>query len=414
MLKCCLGGPALFFGRRNREIDRKGKEEVIGTRELSPKKWKPSILNMARTKFRDQEVSMCKCTQLLPFVQELFDDPTQAWKGAKIISGILKGRSPRLSDIARAMKGNEAANYKCIHRFLEAVDLREVLLRLFREEAPFVIGDPTEMPRPQAKRTEYVGTLKDGETKGYWLMVLATPYHGRAIPCGFVDYSSRTINQDATSRNLHHFAAFGMIKELIGDKPLVLDREFSYLELLENLVTEGVHFVIRLKVGPKFCDREGKEVTLNIQKGETRSINKVFYKGKVFVNVIGRWKEGFSEPMWIMTNLKAEEGLELYLQRMKIEQAFRDLKSLLNFDKLMNKRRSWMEKIVALVLIAYTLALFLGEVLRSQLFSEGTRKYRLYSGPFVFLKLKPNLSPTVLSEARRGFSQLLFPVQTNV
>jgi hypothetical protein len=357
---------------------------------------------------------MCKFTQLLPFVQNLFDDQAVAWKAARIIDGVLKGRSPRLSDISRAMKGNEAANYKCVQRFLEDCDLQKVLLRLFRAEAPFVIGDPTEMPRPQAKKTEYVGTLSDGETKGYWLMMLATPYHGRAIPCGFVDYSSKTINQDATSRNMHHFAAFGMIKELIGDKPLVLDREFSYLELLENLVTEGVNFVIRLKVGPKFCDGEGKEVTLSIQKGETRLINKVFYKGKVFVNVIGRWKEGFSEPMWIMTNMKGEDGLELYLQRMKIEEAFRDLKSLLNFDKLMNKRRAWMEKMVALVLIAYTLALILGELLRCHLFPEGTRKYRLYSGPFVFLKLMPALSSPVLSQARAFFSQLVFPVRTHV
>jgi hypothetical protein len=357
---------------------------------------------------------MCKFTQLLPFVQELFDDPTQAWKAARILNGILKDRSPRLSDISRAMDGNEAANYKCVQRFLEGCDLHEVLLRLFREEAPFVIGDPTEMPRPQAGKTEYVGTLSDGETKGYWLMILATPYHGRAIPCGFVDYSSKTINQDATSRNMHHFAAFGMIKELIGNKPLVLDREFSYLELLENLVKEGVNFVIRLKVGPKFCDGEGEDVVLSIQKGETRPINKVFYKGKVFVNVIGRWKEGFSEPMWIMTNLTAEEGLEVYLQRMKIDEAFRDLKSLLNFDKLMNKRRVLMEKMAALVLIAYALALILGELLRSQLFVEGSRKYGLYSGPFVFLKLKPPLSPPILSQAKAAFTQLIYPVRTIV
>jgi hypothetical protein len=117
-----------------------------------------------------------------------------------------------------------------IQRFLENSDPQTALLRLFREEAPFVIGDVTEMPRPQAKKTEYVGTLSDGETKDYWLMVLATPYHGWAIPCGFVDYSSKTINQEATSRNQHHFAAFRQVKELLGDRPLVLDREFSYLE----------------------------------------------------------------------------------------------------------------------------------------------------------------------------------------
>jgi hypothetical protein len=274
------------------------------------------------TEFSDEEVSMNKCTQLLPFVQDLLDDRVVAQKATQIINGMLKARSPRLSEIARAMKGNEAANYKAIQRFLEAHDPREVLLRLFREQAPFVIGDPTEMPRPRAKHTEYVGTLSDGETSGYWLLLLATPYHGRAIPCGFVSYSSRTIAQEATSRNQYHLAAFAQVKELLGDRPLVLDREFSYLELLENLNMEGVRFVIRLKTGVKFWDWAGNPVTLSVPQGKTCIINKVLYKGKVQVNVIGVWKEGCSTPMWIMTNLNAMVGLAYYLERMKIEIVF--------------------------------------------------------------------------------------------
>jgi hypothetical protein len=357
---------------------------------------------------------MNKFTQVLPFMQELFDDPVTARKAAEIAGGILKARSPRLSEIAREMAGKEAANYKAIQRFLEETDPQEVLLRLFREEAPFVIGDPTEVPRPQAKRTDYVGTLSDGETKGYWLLLLATPYHGRAIPCSFVSYSSKTINDEATSRNREHFAAFAQVKALLGERPLVLDREFSYLELLENLVAEGVNFVIRLNVGPKFYDGEGKPVILSITPGETRILNKVFYKGKVFVNVIGVWQKGFSNPMWVMTNLKAEEGLAIYLQRMKIEEVFRDLKSLLNFHKLMNKRRILMEKMVALLLIAYAIALVLGETMRASFFPANSSKNKLYSGLFIFIKLKLDLSPPLLSQARSAFSQFVFPVRTFV
>jgi hypothetical protein len=355
---------------------------------------------------------MDKCTQLLPFVQDLFDDRAAAQKAAQIVNGILKARSPRLSEIARAMKGNEAANYKVIQRFLEAHDPREVLLRLFREQASFVIGDPTEMPRPRARHTEYVGTLSDAETSGYWLLLLATPFHGRAIPCGFVSYSSKTIAQEATSRNQHHLAAFAQVKELLGKRPLVLDREFSYLELLENLVMEKVSFVIRLKTGVNLLDGAGKVVELSVPQGKTRLINQVFYKGKVCVNVIGVWKKGFSQPMWIMTDMEAMLGLAYYLERMKIEEAFRDLKSLLNFQKLMNKHHCQMEKMVALLLIAYTLALILGEALRSELFPQDCRKHKLYSGPFIFLKLNPNLSPPLLTQTRPNFSQMVFPVRT--
>jgi hypothetical protein len=355
---------------------------------------------------------MDKCTQLLPFVQDLFDDRAAAQKAVQIVNGILKARSPRLSEIARAMKGNEAANYKVIQRFLEAHDPREVLLRLFREQASFVIGDPTEMPRPRARHTEYVGTLSDAETSGYWLLLLATPFHGRAIPCGFVSYSSKTIAQEATSRNQHHLAAFAQVKELLGKRPLVLDREFSYLELLENLVMEKVSFVIRLKTGVNLLDGTGKVVELSVPQGKTRLINQVFYKGKVCVNVIGVWKKGFSQPMWIMTDMEAMLGLAYYLERMKIEEAFRDLKSLLNFQKLMNKHHCQMEKMVALLLIAYTLALILGEALRSELFPQDCRKHKLYSGPFIFLKLNPNLSPPLLTQTRPNFSQMVFPVRT--
>jgi hypothetical protein len=209
----------------------------------------------------------------------------------------------------------------------------------------------------------------------------------------FVSYSSKTINQEATSRNRHHFEAFANVKDMIGDRPLVLDREFSYLELMENLVFEGINFVIRLKVGPKFIDQEGNLVALTISKGETRIINKVFYMGKIFVNLIGVWKEGFSQPMWVMTNLNPEDGLDIYLQRMKIEESFRDLKSLLGMERLMSKRRDHMEKMVALLLIAYTIGLWLGETLRETIFPKESRKQKLYSGLFVFLKLKIDLAP---------------------
>ena len=70
------------------------------------------------------------------------------------------------------------------------------------------------MPRPGARKTANGGTLKDGKTLGYWLLVLSTPFRGRAIPFHFVTHS----------------------------------REFSYLELLQILVLGATHFVIRLKV----------------------------------------------------------------------------------------------------------------------------------------------------------------------
>lgn len=361
---------------------------------------------------------MDKFTHLDEFLEYLFDDAQAVEKAQAITAGILKARSCRLSEIAREMPGKEAANYKGIQRFVAKQDLKSILLGLYQEEAAFLIGDPTEMPRPDAQKTEYVGKLSDGQTSGYWLLVLATPYQGRAIPCHFVSYSSAMIGAEITSRNRYHYRAFAAVKELLGDKPLVLDREFSYLELMQALVLEKVNFVIRLKEGAYFFDQEGKQVLLSVKKGETRILNKVFYMGKVFVNVIGWWKEGLHEPIWVMTNLSAEEGLSFYLQRMKIDETFRDLKSLLGLDKLMCQKRHWMEQMVALTLIVYAIALVLGETLRAQLFPQTSRKRKLYSGLFVLLKLKLALPyprfRKIHTIALQTFQSILLPVRTFV
>jgi hypothetical protein len=153
------------------------------------------------------------------------------------------------------MSGNEAACYKRIQRFLQGHEPQAALKLLFNEAADFVIGDPTQIERPHANKTGYVGTLKDGQTKGFWMLTLATPLRGRAMPFHFLIYSSQTFEDQPSSRNLEHFKAIQEIQQWIGERPIVFDREFSYRELLSSLVDAGVHFVIRLNMGPMhpFC-----------------------------------------------------------------------------------------------------------------------------------------------------------------
>ena len=371
------------------------------------------------------------------FMAELFDDPSTAERAGEIGDAILAARSIRLTDISVEMEGESAAGYKRIQRFLKTVDPRTALWRLFQEEAEFVIGDPTEIERPQAWKTAYVGTLKDGKTKGFWALVLATPYRGRAIPCGLITYSSKTIAQNVDSRNLNHFRAFEALKDMLGERPLVLDREFSYLELMLNLVEEQVNWVIRLSLRahpPKFYDQDGKEVALTISPGETVIHNRLWYMGKVCVNVIGTWKKGLSEPLWVMTNLTAKEGLRIYFARMKIEETFRDLKSLLGMTKLMNKQQVYMEKMLALLLLTFTIGLLVGESLRDLLYGEQIaddeqvpdkdripgapalkkgKKWKRYSGLFVLLKQKYSITAdqqaAILKSSFAVFMALVLP-----
>lgn len=385
---------------------------------------------------------MAKYINIRPFMRVLFDDERTADKAAEIGQAILAARSIRLTEIAAQLPGSDEASYKRIQRFLKQSDPRQVLWRLFQEQAEFVIGDPTEIERPQARRTEYVGTLKDGKTKGFWALLLATPYRGRAIPCGVITYSSKTIATHQDSRNLNHFRAFAQLKDLLGERPLVLDREFSYLELLLGLVAEGLHFVIRLNLGshpPKFWDADGREVSPEVLPGETVVYRKVWYKGQVRVNLIGTWQKGFSEPLWVMTDLEPEEGLRMYRKRMKIDEMFRDGKSLLGMGRLMNKRWVYMEKMLALLLIVYAIAYLLGERLRDFLYGEPIgekevvseeeqipgnphrkqgKKWKRYSGLFVLLKQQWRFSvrewERIVEDTWTIFTAIVLPVPTYV
>ena len=370
--------------------------------------------------------------KLWRFMRDLFDDERQAQQAGEIVQAQLQARSPRLTDVARAMPGKAESNYKRLQRFLHKVDVKAVLWRLFQADAAFVIGDVTEIARPQARKTAYVGTLKDGKTRGFWTLLLATPFAGRALPFHFITYSSRTIAQEATSRNQEHSRALAEVKALLGDKPVVLDREFSYHELLAQFMAAQVHFVIRLNLGrhaPIFSDAQGRRVELAVARGQTVSYTDVRYRGAVPVNLIGTWRDDFSEPLWVMSDLAPQRALPIYLQRMQIEQTFRDLKSLLGLDKLMNKQQEQMEQVMALVLLAYSLGSLLGAQFKEAWCAEAPaaatsrrsrqqanarrRKRQRYSSLFVLLKLNLPWSASrfrsLVRQTYHDFHNLVFP-----
>lgn len=367
---------------------------------------------------------------LVQYTSLLFDLPGQAQKAARVIAALWQAKSARLSELARALPGSHEAAYKCLQRFLRSIEPQRVLWRLFDPEAEFVIGDVTEISRAQAKKTPYVGTLKDGKTRGFDVLTLCTPKRGRAIPFAFLTYSSATLGAEVTSRNQEHQRAAAQMRDLIGEKPLLLDREFSYAEWLRYLLEASVRFVIRLKLGSppvSLVDRFGCTLRLEIRRGERKIYRDVLYQGTIPVHVCGWWKRGFAEPVWLVTNIEPEQALRLYPKRMKIEQSFRDEKSRLGLGRLMSKTREQMETLVALVLLAYAIGVWIGEALRDQLFGPPDeagaeakrRKWHRYSGLFVLQwsgwQMHTAEWRRLLHEVWPSFRNLLLPdVRTHV
>ena len=74
------------------------------------------------------------------------------------------------------------------------------------------------------------------------------------------------------------------------------------------------------------------------------------------------------------------------------------MKSLLNLDKIMNKKQVNMEKMVALVALAYIIGFLVGEQIRDQMY-YGSKKWKQFSGLFILLKRKIRLTKEELSQA---------------
>jgi len=161
-------------------------------------------------------------------------------------------------------------------------------------------------------------------------------------------------------------------------------REFSYEGLMVDFIEEGMKFVIRLNNSKKpiITDKKGNRIELSLSRGKKVFLRGVYYKGKVKVNIAGEWKKGFKEPLWVITNIEPEEALKVYKARMKIEESFRDLKDILKINKIMNKKQENMEKMVALVLLAYVIGFLVGEEIRDRAYSG--KKWRKILEDYLF------------------------------
>ena len=159
---------------------------------------------------------------------------------------------------------------------------------------------------------------------------------------------------------------------------IVFDREFSYEDLLEVMSELRLRFVIRLNTGNRvsITDTNGEKIVLGIARGEKKIWRDVYYKGNIKVNLVAYRRSDLEDPLYVMTNIEPEEALKIYLQRMKIDESFRDNKNLLGMEKVMNKKEENTEKMIGIALIGYAIGLLIGEELRDRMYTgKGKLKY---------------------------------------
>lgn len=305
---------------------------------------------------------------------------------SSIIYGFQKCKSLRVSRIAATMPGNYESNDKSITRTLNQLDISMLLSGLATFALPneeLRLLDLTDMPRKNAKKTSYVGYLKDGTTHGYSILTISVPYKGRSKVI-FANVISSAIIEDSGSGKWKLIQnSLEPILHLLRSKIIVIDREFCNEEMISFFIRNGIHYAIRLKVHAGqwkiiITNKKGKRINLSIKRGLKKNWNSVYYKGKIRVNIAAEWQSGMAEPMYIVTDCEPSKGLKYYKIRMKIEESFKDIKDKLGFAKLMNKKLENLLKLILIGILAYNILMLIGEKLREAVLNKAER--RRFSG----------------------------------
>jgi len=184
------------------------------------------------------------------------------------------------------------------------------------------------------------------------LLIAAVAYKGRAIPIAFeyVDFSLKGIKRDFELK---------FLEKVRRQIPLtltvvfVMDREFSGKKFLKRLTEiEGVEVVVRLRKNAAIRDKFGKTVSLRYIRKSRESCYYGEVEGSLYV------KTG-KDRVLIFSTLK-DLGLskKLYVERMWIEEMFRDMKSQFGLGEMKVKDRKRKEALVAVMFCSYAALCF--------------------------------------------------------
>lgn len=324
-----------------------------------------------------------------------------------MVWGFQRAKKLRISSISSALPGNYESNYKNITRSLNKLDisqLSEGLLGFLDSASDILLLDFTEMTRKNAKRTDYVGYLKDGATLGYSILALSIPFKGRSKVVFTDIISSSTIADTTIGKWKFLQEALRPLIPILQKKTIVIDRELCNEEMINFFRTHRIHYVIRLKVSAGrnqiiITNKKGCRISISIARGSKKNWKGVYYKGKIRVNIAAEWQSNMPEPMYIITDCAPHIGLKYYKKRMKIEESFKDVKDKLGFTKLMNKTLTNLLKMLLIGLIAYNLLILIGEMLRDKVLAK--RERLKFSGLHLLLNMIYSYSRSKLRKALR-------------
>lgn len=234
--------------------------------------------------------------------------------------------------------------------------------------------------------------------KGFFLFSAALPVKGRAISFFNSCYRYSQIHWGCyesinTLLGLQLFKISRLLQDYKSKAVFILDRGFGYEYFLKKIIELKNHFVVRVRdINTHVTLRSGAYLPIKELIGRVTVkeplLFKIKYKSVVPANLVICKKiiNGKINTWALLTDLdNVDEVIDLYKQRMKIEEAFKDWKSTgFNIEKIQIHQWDVLPKLIWCVVIAHLLLYLLGETLEK---SKPNKNYFKN-----FIQKKSNLS----------------------
>ncbi len=208
-------------------------------------------------------------------------------------------------------------------------------------------------------------------------LMLALPYHGRAIPLFWqmLPYWQIKDSQNRIEERL--IAGFLNLLPENGNgnkkKRVILtaDRGFGRASFVQFLLKKGVQFVLRVRAGVRIKPNNEKATLLRVLGGALKPevpvwLPSVSYRDDGIVpeiNLAAVVAKDSNDPWFLVTNLKSQnKTVGTYKLRFQIEEWFKDLKHQLGINNLQTKDLKRVRRLMFVACVSYGLLMLVGNL----------------------------------------------------
>lgn len=296
----------------------------------------------------------------------------------RLVYALMSGERLGVAQLGRHHPSKAAVkhNIKAVDRFLgnQKIDLDELWSQLLW------------LASHASKRLYVFIDWSDLHHNGFEVLQAAVSYGGRSLP---VAWTTARKGQYARSRNKLESQFCRLLKELApadAEFVIIADRGFGRASFLRALKRANIGFIIRVRKDVHLIHGRGEGPLENrvLGRNQIRDLQNALYgkNARFEGRCLLTRADGAKEPWYLFTNLSddrvwpAQRIIKTYAKRMRIEENFRDHKSMrfgfqLRSVKLTQTERY--DRMFAISAVALLLLICLGAYVEDRGFAKGYR-----------------------------------------